>query len=34
MIPDYQSLMLPFLKKSRDKKELVFGDLVEEYANH
>lgn len=29
MIPDYQSLMLPLLKKLADKKEHVFRDLVE-----
>jgi len=34
MIPDYQSFMLPLLKKLTDKKEHVFRDLVEELATH
>jgi restriction system protein len=32
MIPDYQSLMLPLLKKLADKQEHKFRDLIEELA--
>ncbi len=32
MIPDFQSLMLPYLKKLSDKEEHVYRDLVEELA--
>jgi restriction system protein len=32
MIPDYQSIMLPFLKKLSDRREYKFRDLIEELA--
>lgn len=32
MIPDYQSVMLPFLKRLADNKEHKFRDLIEELA--
>ena len=33
MIPDYQSIMLPFLKKLSDRNEHKFRDLIEELAD-
>ena len=33
MIPDYQSIMLPFLKKLSDRKEHKFRDLIEELGD-
>ena len=31
-VPDYQSLMLPFLKTIRDKREHTFGDIADTLA--
>jgi len=32
MIPDYQSIMLPFLKCLKDKKEYKYRDIIESLA--